>query len=56
MKKKRIAAAMLSLSLILSGCGYSPAGDCPGGLDSLRIEKDGSVTYTYRDSFEKDSR
>ncbi len=54
MKKNRIVAVMMSLSLALSGCGYAPAGDCPGGLDSIRIDKEGKVTYTYRDTFEKD--
>ncbi len=54
MKKQKIAAAMLGLSLILSGCGYTAAGDCPDGLDSLKIGKDGDVRYTYRGSFSQD--
>ena len=54
MKKQKIMAGMLGLSLMLAGCGYTPAGDCPDGLDSLKIGKDGDVTYTYRGSFAED--
>ncbi len=53
MKKQKITAALLGLSLVLTGCGYTPIEGRPNGWDTIRIQKDGSVSYSYSGAFDE---